>query len=160
MNLRLSASALLLLAACSNTTDPAHKGAGLSEVRAEIAAHNYGTAAEHARKLAQRMQANADVQFELARAEALLGNQGAAFDALDAAVRAGLPNVAAALADPAFNGIRETERFAAIEARASPAGRRAEHLTAGEGPDQVSITTDAQGRDTVRAGNIILDTDF
>lgn len=161
----LWATVCLLLSACVGGSDSAtERHERLSAVRAAIVAHNYADAAEQARALVKQAPGDADARFELARAEALIGNEDAALDALDAAVRAGLANLPAALADPAFADLHNTDRFAAIAARAHP-GRRptaraADRIEAGEGRDRVSITSDPDGREAIRAGNVNLDTDF
>lgn len=161
MRSRISLAAFVLLAACSGTPETATRvDEGLPAVRAMITAHNYGQAAGLARTLAERTPQDPAARFELARAEALLGNAGSALDALDAAVRGGLPNVAGALADPAFEGLRASDRFAAIEAQALPGRRPVERIAAGEGRDAVSITTGADGREVIRAGDILLDANF
>lgn len=161
MRMRVFMAAWLTLAGCSDLSAPADSDtAGLPAIRAAIVARNYGEAADLARKLVKRTPSDAAAQFELARAEALLGNGGAALDALELAVRNGLPNVAGALADPAFDTLRQDARFASIEGIADPGRRPVKRIAAGEGRDQVSITTDADGRDTIRAGDVTLDGDF
>lgn len=162
MRSRLSLATLLLLAACSETSGSTSGSItdGLPAVRAAIVARNYGEAADIARTLVKRTPQDAAAQFELARAEALLGNDGSALDALDAAVRGGLANVSTALADPAFESLRTSDRFAQIEARALPSKRPVKRLAAGEGRDAVSITTDADGHETIRAGDVTLDGNF
>ncbi len=161
MRSRFSPAAVLLLVACSGTSgSPGGTADGPSAVRAAIVARNYGQAADLARARVERTPHDAAARFELARAESLLGNDGAALDALDAAVRGGLVDVAGALADPAFERLRASDRFAAIEARALPGRRAVQRLTAGEGRDAVSITTDADGREMIRAGDVTLDGNF
>ena len=110
---------LLLLAACGsqpgNGSDARSTGDPLAAIRAAIVARNYGDAVQLAQQAVTAHPGDAAAQYQLARAEALTGNQGKALDALDAAVRAGLADPATALADPAFDIIRGGERFAAIE---------------------------------------------
>lgn len=160
----LTGLALLLLAACSGQSETGTSSErDLAEVRAAIVAHNYGAAVELARAMAKANPRDANALYELARAEALLGNQGSALDALDAAITAGLGNVPTALADPAFNSIRDSDRFAALADRATPGAADdgpVERLAAGSGADRVEITTDSDGQDTIRAGDVTLSTDF
>lgn len=143
---------------------------GLSGVRAAIVAHNYAEAVDMARKYAADNPSDPEAHFELARAEALLGNEGRALDALDAAIKAGLPNAGQALKDPAFAAIRTSARFAALKERATPAPKSAavaaRNLEPGGatvvragGNEGVSISESADGTH-IRAGDVTLDTGF
>lgn len=144
---------------------------GLSGVRAAIVAHNYAEAADMARTYAADNPSDPEAHFELARAEALLGNEGRALDALDLAINAGLPNAGQALKDPAFAAIRTSARFAALKERGAPAPKAAAAavrnpepvgatvVTAGGYDDGVSISESADGTH-IRAGDVTLDTNF
>lgn len=153
----------LLLAGCSGAqVRDVPTGDTLAAVRSAIVARNFGDAANSARSLVARQPTDGATNFELARAEALLGNQGAALDALETAVTAGLANVPTALADPAFSSLRDNDRFVALADRANPGSATepaGEHLAAGNGADRVEITT-RNGRNIVRAGDVELNTDF
>lgn len=152
----------LLLAGCS--AGDGQEGSGnntLAGARSAIVARNYGDAAQIARRLVTRAPRDAAANFELARAEALLGNNGSALDALEAAVNAGLANVPAALTDPAFSSIRTNDRFVILADRASPAPAdpTTQQISAGNGSDRVEIIN-SNGRSVVRAGDVELDGNF
>lgn len=91
-----------------------------SAIRSAIVARNFGDAARRAKELTETSPGDAEAWLLLARAEALSDNEGAALDALNRAVGAGLAEPSRALADPAFDAIRDDDRFAAIEERANP----------------------------------------
>lgn len=120
----LAPCSALLLAGCGmiGSFVPDNTKAQLAEVRSAIVAHDYGAAVEQARELAIKHDDNAEVLFELARAEALLGNEGRALTALEKAIGAGLPGNGSTFRDPAFDEIRRTVRFTAIAGRANPEG--------------------------------------
>jgi hypothetical protein len=99
-------------------------------------------------------------QFELARTEALLGNQGKALDALEAAINEGLPDAAHALDDPAFAALAGDRRLTALREKATPRPvARGATLNAGSGADAVAIHEDAGGTH-IQAGDVKLDTDY
>ncbi|AHE52397.1 hypothetical protein NX02_03215 [Sphingomonas sanxanigenens DSM 19645 = NX02] len=118
----LAPCSALLLAGCGMVSSflPGDTKAALAEVRSAIVAHDYGVAVEQARALAIRHDDDPEVLFELARAEALLGNENRAVTALEKAIAAGLPGTVATFRDPAFDEIRRTVRFTAIAGRAAP----------------------------------------
>ena len=145
---------------------------GLAEVRSAITERNFGEAARQAREVIATDPHNPDAYFELARAEALLGNESNAFYALEAAIERGLANPHWALADPAFDGLQPSERYTALQTRASPRieGRAAAAIAreeiqpntrigAGEGSDRVEIL-EGDDQSIIRAGDVVLETDF
>ena len=157
----------LALGGCHKAGEAAGAAAlpeGLAGVRAAIVARNYAQAETLALDFVRGHPGDAAGQFELARAEALLGNQGKALDALEAAVKAGLPDAAHALDDPAFAALAGDQRLAALREKAAPrpaavgagagAGTR---LSAGSGADAVAIHEDAGGTH-IQAGDVTLDT--
>lgn len=146
------------------TTAGAALPEGLAGVRAAIVARNYAQAETLAQDFVRGHPGDAAAQFELARAEALLGNQGKALDALEAAVNAGLPDAAHALDDPAFAALAGDPRLAALREKAAPRSAQADAgpgttLNAGSGADAVSIHEDAGGTH-IQAGDVKLDTDY
>jgi len=168
MNVRSLAvvfGSVLLLAGC----DALQSGQGsISEVRGAINSRDYPKAAEMARKLADRAPKDPAIQFELARAEALAGNNGSALDALNKAVSLGLADAAQAIRDPAFDSIRSDERFVAIAQRLAPVGSPAAdggqmQSTQGAEPGapsgSVSIEESEKGT-SITAGDVVLKTDF
>lgn len=130
---------------------------GLDAVRAAIAASNYAQAAELAEKEVAKRPNAPQASFELARAEALRGNDGLAMDALEKAIDNGLGDAANALQDPAFGRIASSKRFAALVLRASPRPRQ-EAAPEPEAGD-VTIHEDKNGTH-IQAGDVHLDTDF
>jgi hypothetical protein len=127
---------------------------GVAGVRAAIVARNYAEAEGWA---APRRwpTPNPSAQFELARAEAMMGNQGLAMDALEAAVQAGL-RCGARGGRPCLCGAGP-ERAAG---RASPQAVAAwAPRSAGSGADQVQIRQNGQGTE-IQAGDVHLKTDF
>ena len=122
----LAPCSALLLAGCGMVSSflPGDTKAGLAEVRSAIVAHDYGVAVEQARALAISHDDNPEVLFELARAEALLGNQNRALTALEKAINAGLARSGTTFRDPAFDEIRRTMRFTAITGRTPAQGNR------------------------------------
>jgi len=157
----LAAAVVITLAGCSAARDDAARGGGdrLAAVRAALVAHNYGQGVTLAKAAVKATPHDPKAQFELARAEALVDDQGSALDALGAAVEAGLADPTTALEDPAFDSIRGSARFAAIRNRATPGAFGTGMLAAGEGSDRVTIDRRG-GHDTVRAGDVVLDGDF
>jgi hypothetical protein len=151
------------LSACNNQDKAAeHKQqlTGLPAVRAAIVARNYAEAADLARKEVASRPADPAAQFELARAEALAGNQGRAIDALDLAVRDGLADAARAVEDPAFDALRDDDRFVALVERAAPGSHGGgDNAEVSRGADAVQIHESAGGTH-IRAGDVKLDTDF
>lgn len=143
-------------------------------VRSAIAAGDYAEAVQRAQSWLRGHPRDAESWFELARAEALRGNNGNAQEALDKAVGTGLANARIALDDPAFTALRTTERFAALVERAAPAppaapgaspparraaARGSAELSAGDAATHVSIREQG-GHSVIRAGDVTLDTDF
>lgn len=124
-------------------------------IRSAIIARNFGDAARRAKELTESSPEDADAWLLLARAEALSDNEGAALDALDRAVRAGLADTGRALADPAFHRIRDGERFAAIEESANPAthANRA-HSVASPAVKQADRPEVEMTDDYIRAGDV------
>ena len=153
-------SLVLATAACSNN-DTASNTPTLASVRSAIVAGNFAEAALSAEKLAASSPKDPAVQFELARAEALHGNQGRAMDALEASINGGLGNASQSLTDPAFDTVRGTDKFAALTNRASPSaskgGEGGDAVAAGSGADSVKIQQGANGTH-IQAGNVRLDT--
>lgn len=139
----------------------------LAAVRAEIVARNFGKAADLARSTVASFPKDPSASFELARAEALAGNQGYALDALDDSISKGLANAAASLKDDAFNSIRSSDRFRALVQKASPAPsgaaapqpRPRPTVSAGRGSSGVEIY-EGNGGTRIRAGDVVLETDF
>ena len=165
----LSMLSALGLAACQQEpgATPQDKVAASSSIDEKtpiltaIAARNFGEAAKQARELATTAPSDPEAWLLLARSEALIANQGAALDALDHAVRAGLANAKHALDDPAFDAVRGTERFIAIAQRAFPPSRPptskasvAPH-TSRVGHPEVEI-----GSDYIRAGDVVIEGDL
>jgi hypothetical protein len=159
-------AALIALASCSGASK---SGAPLSDVaptlagvRAAIVAGNYGEAAQIARNYIQISPKDPDGYYEDARAEALASNQSNALVALTKAVDYGLASPAQALADPAFDDVRDNDRFAALSARATPAPHNANlsgTLAAGSGADHVEISEHSGGTQ-INAGDVKLNTNF
>jgi len=157
----LSVGVILALAACSpkNGSGSTPTVAG---VRSAIVAGNYAEAVDMAQKLATSTPKDPSVQLELARAQALQGNQGRALDAIELAVNSGLGNASQALADPAFDRLRTNTRFVALVNRASPSagnGENAAVISAGSGADHVDIQDGPSGTH-IHAGDVSLDTKF
>lgn len=133
---------------------------GLAGVRAAIVARNYAQAETLALDFVRGHPGDGAGQFELARAEALLGNQGKALDALEAAINKGLPDAAHALDDPAFAALAGDRRLTALREKATPRPvARGATLNAGSGADAVAIHEDAGGTH-IQAGDVKLDTDY
>lgn len=156
-----AAGALLALAACSPKNSP-DSSQTITGVRSAIVAGNYAEAVDIARKLANTTPKDPAVQFELARAQALQGNQGRALDAIELAVKSGLGHASQALADPAFDGLRSNNRFISLLNQASPSavgGGNPAVISAGNGADHVEIKNGPSGT-VVHAGDVSLDTKF
>lgn len=146
----------LALAGCqkeSSATGPE----GLAAARVAIVSGNYAQAADLAAKEVAKRPNDPQASYELARAEALRGNGGLAVAALEKAVGNGLGDAANALQDPAFARIANSERFAALTLRASPAPREAAQPVSEFG--SVNIHEDKNGTH-IQAGDVHLDTDF
>lgn len=151
----------LALASCGSAAGHDAKNGGtspdpLTAARAAIVARNYGDAVQSAKSAVATNPHDPRAQLELARAEALLGNQGDALGTLEQAVTDGLADPAAALADPAFDTIRDQPRFVTLHDRALPGSSATTTLQAGTGTDSVSISGDP-GHETIRAGDVTLD---
>lgn len=151
----------LALAGCGSAVGHDARDGGssrdpLTATRAAIVARNYGDAVQQARAAVAATPHDARAQFELARADALLGNQGEALGALEQAVTNGLADPATALADPAFDRLRDQPRFAALRDRALPGSTAGPVLQAGTGNDGVSISG-PPGHETIHAGDVALD---
>lgn len=137
----------------------------LNAVRAAIIARNFGEAATLARAAVTNNPEDPEVQLLLARAEALLGNSGNALHALERAVTAGIAKPAEAILDSAFDSLRNDSRFAAIEALVQPAAKvdapmppKRQSAPVSERPE-VEIGT-RNGKDYIRAGDIVIDGNF
>lgn len=152
VSLSLVLAVLMALSACHRDGDAPQ---GVAGVRAALAARNYAEAERLGRAAAIAHPKDPAAQFELARAEALLGNQGMAMDALEAAVQAGLPDAPRAIEDPAFAALGQNERLAALRHRLAPPPA----LLAGSGVDHVQIRRNGQGTE-IQAGDVHLKTDF
>jgi len=153
--------AVLALAACSPKGSP-DSSATIAGVRSAIVAGNYAEAVDSAQKLANATPKDPAVQFELARAQALQGNQGRALDAIELAIKFGLGNSSQALADPAFDGLRTNPRFVELLNRASPSAVSDVNpavISAGNGADHVEIENGPSGT-SIHAGDVSLDTKF
>jgi hypothetical protein len=155
---KLGLLALAILAGCNkNQSNASSDGdqSPLTRARAGIVAHNYGEAAKAAHDAITAAPHDPRAQLELARAEALQGNEGNALSALEQAVTDGLASPGTALADPAFDQIRDTPRFVALQSRALPgAGAGPEQSPqAGAGNDGVSISGEP-GHEVIRAGDV------
>lgn len=162
------ASSLLVLGGCDLSAlpggDAAGSGAkGLTAVRAAIISRNFGEAVELAAAEVKAHPNDPAAHFEQARAEALDGNEGRALDALDKAITLGLPSPARALEDPAFADIAGSDRFATLADRASPTAgsHRTGAADGGGGQADAVVVRDKPGGGThIRAGDVVLDTDF
>ena len=157
-------TALVVLAGCSPASKGDQQGATaptLPAVRAAIVAGNYGEAGQTAQNYVASHPGDPDGYFEQARAEALAGNQGRAFDSLGKAIDHGLGNAAQALDDHAFDSIRGDDRFAALVQKSSPAPQSAQSaaVAAGSGTDHVEISSHAGGTQ-IQAGDVKLNTNF
>jgi len=156
--------AFAALAACSGSPS-SNAGATdtLAGVRAAIVGHNYADARQAAATYVVAHPKDPDGFYEQARAEALAGNQGLALDALSKAINSGLANAGQALNDPAFDGIRNDARFAALGQKANPTPQSGQDqntaLETGSGTDQVSISQHNGGTE-IRAGDVKLKTNF
>lgn len=148
------------LAGCDKGATLASGPDGLVGVRSAITAHNYAEALDLAHIEVARRPKDPAAQFELARIEALRGNEGRALDALDSAISGGLPDASRALSDPAFSSISGSSRFAEIAERGNPlATHGASAQSAGADRDRVEINESANGTH-IRAGDVKLNTDF
>lgn len=148
----------------ANAADP------LTAIRAEIVQRNFGRAAELARAAMAAFPSDPNTAFELARAEALSGNQGYALDALEQAVTKGLANASTALKDEAFASLRQNARYKALLLKAHPSSKSATSSTSAEvtrprnyissgGHHGVEIQENGSST-TIRAGDVTLHTDF
>jgi DNA-binding SARP family transcriptional activator len=142
----------------AQSTPPADSKAA---IRSAIIARNFGDAARRAKELTERSPEDAEAWLLLARAEALSDNEGAALDALDRAVRAGLADADRVLGDPAFDAIRDSHRFAAIEERANPAAHaRQTHRTAAPAVKKHEQPEVEMTDDYIRAGDVVIKGDL
>ena len=161
----LCLGAAAMLSGCGERADKGERAAqstpavdSKSAIRSAIIARNFGDAARRAKELTERSPEDAEAWLLLARAEALSDNEGAALDALDKAVRAGLADTDRALGDPAFDAIRDSDRFAAIEERANPAAharRTAAPAVKKHEQPEVEMTDDY-----IRAGDVVIKGDL
>ena len=165
----LCVGTVTMLSGCGETTsdggEPAVQSAPAGDskaaIRSAIIARNFGEAARRAKELTESSPEDAESWLLLARAEALSDNEGAALDALDRAVRAGLADTDRALADPAFGAIRDSDRFVAIEERANPAahasGARPVASPALKKHEQPEVEV---SDDYIRAGDVVIKGDL
>lgn len=150
------------LAACNKPEPPpaseaveANADSRLAAIDDSLARMNYGEAARLAAAAQAQYPGDARLHAAAARAQARLGDAEASAAALQRAVAAGLPDVAALLADPAFDTVRDHQALAAYRPRraakapAAPTSR----IRAGD----VEIIESADG-DVIRAGDVVLDT--
>ena len=152
--------AALAVGACNAKKDPQKVGSALDEARAAIVARNFGQAEELASEAVNADPDNPATHYELARAEALEGNEAKALAELRLAIDKGLANAPRALDDPAFDSIRTGQAFAELQERSAPRreptrqaeadGRRREPA--------VQISSDG-GHETVRAGDVVINDD-
>jgi hypothetical protein len=138
---------------------------GIDAVRSEIVARNFGRAVELAADVVAANPNDPDAHYEQARAEALAGNEGRAFDAIEKAIDLGLPNASTALNDAAFSRLRKAGRFAALQSKASPSPDKSSVGPVGSlvqaGPDdEVTILELPNGETHIKAGDVSLSTDF
>lgn len=154
----------VLLCGCGFDDWPAGSQ-GIDSVRSEIVARNFGRAVELAADVVASNPNDPSAYYEQARAEALAGNEGRAFDALEKAVELGLPNASTALRDAAFTSMRKSGRFANLHNKASPSpdkstGEAVDALVEA-GPDgDVTILELPNGETHIQAGDVSLSTDF
>ncbi|MDG5751971.1 hypothetical protein P8R33_12710 [Qipengyuania sp. XHP0211] len=137
----------------------------IDAVRAEIVARNFGRAVELAADVVEAHPNDPSAFYEQARAEALAGNEGRAFDELEKAIELGLPNAATALNDAAFAGLRRSDRFAALHGKAPPSPNKSSggpvDALVEAGPDgDVTILELPNGETHIQAGDVSLSTDF
>lgn len=162
---------------------------GAAGVRAAIVAGNFGEAVKLAEEVVDSTPDDPRAHFELARANALAGRRGKALDALNKAVDLGLANADVALRDPAFADMSLMPRFAALVRRASPSASRSREAIAlgldseeggellqsgaGDQPGRldypvrsdpsdtgVAIARTPDGGTVIKAGDVVLETDF
>lgn len=171
-----SSGVLLCLAACLASCGPKDpdsdngspsaavstpSAGGLDAVRAAIVARNFGQAVELAQAEVDRNISDPDAYFELARAQALASNEGLALDALRKSIELGVSNAAQRLEDPAFEQMRNSERFAAIADIAYTKAEPSKGTTAKRAySSDVSISNKPGGGTHIQAGDVVLDTDF
>jgi len=132
----------------------------LGRIDAAFSQMNYGQAAVLASSGQQAFPGNARIHIAAAKAQARLGDAEASASALERARDAGMSSLAEALADPAFDHVRNHRAFArfhtSTRAASLPAStpRKSEsRIRAGD----VEII-EGTGGDYVRAGDIVLDT--
>lgn len=154
----------LALAACDPGETPRVSSSPLDDARAAIVARNFGQAVQFASDAVDEHPQDPAAHYQLARAEALQGNEGRALSALGLAIDRGLSDASRALLDPAFDSIRDRQAFVDLEERASP--RRAPRRNAARDvePEQdrepaVEIRSEG-GREVVRAGDVVIDTEL
>ncbi|MES3055059.1 hypothetical protein O6V14_05395 [Sphingomonas faeni] len=154
---------MLALAGCggssvsSDGTAENKTGPSLERARAAIVARNFGDAVRLAHEAVTAAPRDPAAQYELARAEALAGNEGNALNALESAVAGGLSDVEGKLRDPAFDRVRQNGRFAALNARARPGAYRTdENRIAADGV----VIEQRNGEDYIRAGDVSIGGNF
>lgn len=129
----------------------------LERARAAIVARNFGDAVRLAHEAVTAAPRDPAAQYELARAEALAGNEGNALTALEAAIAGGLADAEGKLRDPAFDRVRQNDRFAALDARARPGTNRTdEGRIAADGV----VIEHRDGEDYIRAGDVSIGGNF
>jgi hypothetical protein len=150
------------LTACNKPEAPpaseaaeANADSRLAAIDDSLARMNYGEAARLAAEAQAQYPGDHRMHAAAARTQARLGDADASAAALQRAVAAGLPDVAALLADPALAAVREHKAFAAYRPRTAAKAPAAatSRIRAGD----VEIIESADG-DVIRAGDVVLDT--
>lgn len=157
--------AAFAVTACDGEAVRLKSGSGLDEARAAIVARNFGEASELASEAVRSDPDNPATHYELARASALQGNEGQALSELGLAIDKGLADAPRALADPAFDNLRDSRSFAALEERASPrrepVSEPARKADADEPEREPAVEiSSTDGRETIRAGDVVINDDF
>ena len=160
------AMALGLASACSaeqgvkEAPTAATEAERAAEIEKALTDRNFGLAAENAKAAQGAYPQSARVHLLAAMAEARLGNAGNAAAAFERSVDAGLEDAEQALANQAFDTVRNDPAFAPVRNRlrpsrtsASPTRSARDNVRAGD----VEIVEDESGT-YVRAGDIVLDT--
>lgn len=134
--------------------------ASVEDITSEMTSGNFARAAELAREATAAQPSNPDLFLLLARAEARLGNQGYAIDALNQAFEKGFHDPRGAVNHPDFDKIRGTQAFQSlmkkwgIQASAVPSKAKPSASVTRAG--DVSIT-ESGGHTRIRAGDIVIE---